>query len=367
MKPTLLLTTILLFFVNSVFSQEKGKGQKSIAIVSIDTKGLSLNNSSMGNLVRIELEKLQMFEVLDKYDASRVMKENNIVPEECFGKSQLVDVGEILNSDLMLTGSAETFGDKIIIIMRLIDVKERQISKTNVMEFNLEETNIQVMVRLAVRDLFGLPNDPNIVNMLVHHEVPLTSDKTILRLNGPRFGMQFATGEIKRRLEAPESQGGYNSVAYGSLFGYQHEIQYVSKGDFQALFEFIGTINSIETNHASVSLVVLNGLRWSGWEFGFGPVFRPAKFATGFYDNSGSWILVDDENTGEGYNVFKNLDSRGTTQLNAGLIIAAGKTFSIGYLNLPVNFYWSPPSRLNSNVFGIMLGFNVAKKPKARP
>ena len=362
-----ILTAILFLSAISYSASQDISKRQSIAIVSIETKGLLLDNLSMGNLVRIELEKLNKFEVLDKYDAAQVMKKNNIQPEECFGKRQLVKVGEILNADYMLTGSAEKFGDKIIIILRLINVSEENIEKTSVMEYVFQEEDIQVMVRLSINDLFGIENDPEMLDMLVNLDQPITSDKTTLRLNGPRFGMQFFTGEIKKRLEAPTEQGGYNSVAYGSVFGYQHEIQYVSKGDFQALFEFIGTVNSIETNHSSVSITVLNGLRYRGWEVGFGPVMRFAKFAEGYYDENGTWMKLDNEHNGSGYDVFNNLDSRGSTKLNAGLIIAAGKTFSIGYLNLPINFYWSPPTRLNSQVFGIMLGFNVAKKPKKKP
>lgn len=359
---------LALLIVQTSFAQEPAESilddqpKASIAIVSIDTKGLTLDNLSMGNLVRIELEKLRMHEVLDKYDAAQVMKENNIEPENCFGKKQLVAVGEILPADKMLTGSAEKFGEKIIMILRLIDVDESKIEKTSVMEYVYQEEDIQMMVRLSINDLFGLENDQEVLDMLVNLDQPITSDKTTLRLNGPRFGMQFYTGEIAKRLQAPEEQGGYDSRSYASVFGYQHEIQYVSKGDFQALFEFIGTINGIETNHTSFSLVLLNGLRWQGWEVGFGPAFRFAKFAEGYYDENDIWHLANELPENGTYKVFKNIDSRGNSELNAGLVLAAGKTFTVGYLNMPLNFYWSPSSRIEANTFGIMLGFNVAKK-----
>ncbi len=365
MKRTVLLILLSVGMLYSIRAQEAST-ENSVAIVSIDTKGLNLDNLSMGNLVRIELEKLKLYEVLDKYDAAYVMTQNNIVPENCFGKNQLVDVGKILKADYMLTGSAEKFGEKIIMILRLINVADSKIEKTSVMEFINQEEDIQMMVRVSIYDLFGIPNDKAVLDLLVNLDQPITSDKTTLRLNGPRFGMNFFTGEIAKRFEAPEDQGGYNSAAYASLFGYQHEIQYVSKGNFQALFEFIGTVNGIETNYTTVSLTVLNGLRYNGWEIGFGPVFRLGKFATGYYDANDNWVLEQDMPEGETHSTFKNIDSRGAAELNAGIIFAMGKTFSVGYLNLPINFYWSPASRLDGNTFGIMLGFNVAKKPKKK-
>ena len=366
MKALIYLQVLLmLLLVHPLAAQQpepKPGPKPSIAIVSIDTKGLMLNNLSMGNLMRIELEKLNMFEVLDKYDASQVMKENRIQPENCFGKKQLVEVGKILGSDKMLTGSAEKFGDKIIMILRLIDVQKNTIEKTSVMEYIFQEEDIQMMVRLSIYDILGLENDRETLDMLVNLDQPITSDKTTLRLNGPRFGMLFYSGELAKRLQAPTSQGGYDSKPYASVFGYQHELQYVSKGDFQALFEFIGSLNGIETNYTNFSLVLLNGLRWQGWEVGFGPAFRLAKMADGYYDESGNWNLARDMPEGATYDVFKNIDSRGNTELNAGLIFAAGKTFTIGYLNLPVNVYWSPSSRLEANTLGIILGFNIARK-----
>ena len=123
----LVFTSLLsLFFVNHSFAQD----QQSIAIISIDTKGLNLDNVEMGNLVRLELEKTNKFEVLDKYDVSDIMEANSIDISSCFGKSKLVKVGKLLKADKMLTGSAEKFGDKIIFILRMIDVSTEKIEKT---------------------------------------------------------------------------------------------------------------------------------------------------------------------------------------------------------------------------------------------
>ena len=70
---------ILLTTVN-VFAQDK----ESIAIVSMDTKGLKLDNIALANLVRIELEKIDTFEVLDKYDVADAMSDNGIDAKSCF-------------------------------------------------------------------------------------------------------------------------------------------------------------------------------------------------------------------------------------------------------------------------------------------
>ena len=66
--------------------------------------------------------------------------------------------------------------------------------------------------------------------------------------------------------------------------------------------------------------------------------------------------------TGAEYEITKRLDSRGNAKVSLGLIVAAGKTFRSGRLNMPVNLYWSP--KADGDVIGLSIGFNVAKKAK---
>lgn len=348
----------------ALHGQEKAGAKESIAIVAIDAQGLSLDNISMGNLVRLELEKTRQFEVLDKYDVAHLLEKNNIAPEKSFGKRKLVDIGELLGADKMLTGSAEKFGDKIIFILRLIDVEDSKIEKTSVMEYIYEEEHIQRMARVSVNDLLGIENDKEVIEVLVNFERPITSDKASLRLNGPRFGVQAFSGTIADRLRAPKSEGGFNSYAFSSVFAYQHEFQYISSGEFQALFEMLGAVNGIETGHFTPSFTILNGLRYHGWEIGFGPVFRVSKTAHGYFDDSGKWFREHEMQEGENYEIVKTIDSRGNLELSTGLVFAVGKTFTSGYLHLPINLYYSPTPQLDSHVFGLMLGFTIAKRPR---
>ncbi len=45
---------------------------------------------------------------------------------------------------------------------------------------------------------------------------------------------------------------------------------------------------------------------------------------------------------GTNFEILEQLDQRGDFKLSTSLIIAAGKTFHSGYLNMPVNVYCSP-------------------------
>ncbi len=355
------LSVIFTLSTNSLFGQISTGNLKSIAVVSLDSDGLSLDNAAMGNLLRLELEKVQKYEVLDRYDVANRLKERDINPNEAFGKSQLVMVGKEIQADYMLSGSAQKFGAKIVYILRLIDVKADKIIKTDVKEYIYDEQYIQLMTRNSLASLLEMEFDEEAAAKLKYVDTPIISDGQNLKLSGPRFGMQFYSGELAERLTAPESEGGYNSTSYGTVFAYQFEYQYVSSGDFQILLESIVSINGIETSYTSPSLTLLNGFRYKGWELGFGPVFRFSRVAEGYYDNSGQWQILDGTELAPEVETFKQIDKRGDINLSTGLLIAIGKNFRSGHINLPVNFYYSQVPSINSHVFGFMLGFNIAR------
>jgi hypothetical protein len=357
-KLVMFLATVLV----SIMIQAQAK--TTIAIVNIDSRNLTLDNAAIANLVRLELEKTNMYEIKDKYDMTDIIDQNNIDINKSFGKNKQIQIGKTLQVDKMLTGSAEKFGEKIIIILRLINVETGVVEKTDVMEYLDQQNEMQTMIKLSVNNLLGIPNDPNLVNLLINYDKPITSAKTTVKLNGPRTGFAYTTGNIANRLGAPKSEGGYNMFPVTSLFGYQFEKQYLSSGQFQALIELIGMINGLESGTFSPSITFINGFRFnkSGFEFGIGPVFRVIQYANGYYDEENNWHLESEMPVDANYPIEQQIDNRGDYELSTGLIVAIGRTFKSGYLNVPVNLYFSP--KKEGSTIGFTIGFNVAKSPK---
>ena len=336
--------------------------KKSIAIISMDTKDLAYDSKAITSMVQLELEKANVYEVLDRYDVSDLIKKNNVDPMASFGKNSLVETGKLLGADKMLSGSIEKFGDKLILIFRLIDVQSATIEKTSVMEYVNQQDQMQIMIRLSLNNILGIANDRMVLDLLVNFDQPITSSKTTLKLSGPRVGANVTWGPAAERMAAPTNEGGFNMYPVSSMIGYQFEKQYLSSGDFQALFELIPGINSLESGIVVPTITGLLGFRFnkSGIEFGLGPNLRFVKMAKGYYDEQDRWQMAD--SSLNGFEIIKELDSRGQIEITTGMVFAVGKTFRSGYLNLPVNLYISP--RKSGSTAGITVGFNVAKKPK---
>ncbi len=375
-KAKTTLAAILL--VTGMFAQTK----PTIAVLNIDSKGVVNTSEEMGYLVRLELEKTEVYSVMDKYEVSEVVKANKIDLNNCYSKSCLVSAGSLLKVNKMISGSIERFEEKVIVSLRIIDVASGVIEKNETTEYlNLPE--IQKMIRVSVKKIVGQEPDPMMVKLLVDYDVPVESPKNTLRLNGPRMGFSSTLGKAGEILSNPDkSKGGFDMFPVNFQFGWQQEVQYINSGNFQALIENIFLIGGLESGKFVPSYTPLLGFRFGkgAWEFGFGPTFRLVQKANGFYDTKdhmgggkGEWYLENQWNSGDSivgkpvqnpYNIESRLDSRGSTELSTGLVIAVGKTFRSGYLNIPVNIYFAP--RKDGSTIGAMVGFNIQKKKKVQ-
>ncbi|MFM9945863.1 MAG: hypothetical protein ACKVQB_11600 [Bacteroidia bacterium] len=353
------------------------KAQKPMAaVLGIDSKGVINNSEAVSYMVRLELEKTNVYSILDKYDMAEMVKKNEIDIATCYGKSCVVAAGKTLGMDKMITGSVERFAEKIIISLKVIDVKTEAVEKQSAIEFQNLQPELQRMIAVSVQKLVGITPDQNIVNLLVNYEAPIVSPQTQIKLNGPRMGSSMAFGDAAKVLKAPQSEGGFNMYPANFQIGWQFEKQYISAGDFQALVEFFPMIGGLESGKFIPSATFLNGFRMgkAGWEFAFGPSFRIITKADGYFENDKEnvndglgdkkWHLQNEWETGTNPNPgITRLDSRGYSSLSTSLFIGFGRTFKSGYLNIPVNIYVMP--RKEGTIAGFSFGFNIYKKPKS--
>lgn len=413
-------TTCLITASLSCFSQTVRKKQ-SLTILNIDVQGLNYYSSVMGSLVRTEVEKLDSFSVTDKYDINYILEKsrfssvayedtskiknrykiirisgnqnalfdkkdtielmdkyngafvaerNKQFVNNCFGKLCLVEIGEAIQSDKMLSGSVERFGKTIVVTLRLIDVKTKSIEKTYVKEFlNLPE-EMQGIIHIAVREMFGQSNDKNLVSKLTERFEFDNSinnpNKERLRLDGPRLGCIMYTGETQNRLKESKTSGGFDAVPVMFQFGYQFEKQYLNEGKLQALFEFIPMITGVDQGYFIPSLTVLHGLRSNvnGWEFALGPTLNLVTSSKGYYDQDQKWQLEStwkkdpvNANVPNPFEIRERMDSRGDYVVHTGFVFAVGRTFRSGKLNIPVNAFVIPSK--HGTRFGVSFGFNA--------
>lgn len=361
---------LLLASVGSLLAAKPANSQNTsplAAVLQIDTKGLNYDHVQMGNLVRVEFEKIGTYRVLDRYDLEYLLEKHALKVEKCYGAICLTEVGKTLGVDKILSGTVELAGDMILVQFRLIDVEMGKMERSIIRQYLNIPKETPEMVSLTLREFFGQTVNQELVRKLTKtydfENLKNNPDTYVLENDGPRMGFTVFSGNAASRIREGRETGGYDAFPMMFQFGYQFEKQYLNEGRWQALFEFIPMITGIDQGLFIPSLTIMNGFRdnYGGWEIAFGPTLNVARYSTWYRDvNSGQLLPPSADLANRQIMEVRRLDSRGTPAFTSGFIIAAGRTFKSGHLNIPVNLYVIPNKE--GARFGFSFGFNAKNK-----
>ncbi|PHR45072.1 MAG: hypothetical protein COA32_13815 [Fluviicola sp.] len=382
MKKSVVLIILSLVVGFKTLSQEQENASKStIAVALPNVDNIDVSREIIAKLLQIELIKLDMYKVYDEFDIQEGIDSDERFTKDCYGKNCLIDLGKAVEVDYIVSTSLLGFGGKTVISIKIIEIATGNIVKNDVKEFIDDESKVQRMLQVLIRQMHDIEMHPEVVARIVHDDQPIIK-KNVGRVNnsGPRVGYSFLTGDLKEFAERPESQGGMDIYPGVSMIGYQLEKQYIGTENFSALGEMLFTVSGLEQGIAIPSITVMNGLRFgkSGWEFAFGPGFGIKRTSQGFFDTQGIYgergkywskeeynssqysVNQDGEYSEPEYDITENRDHKGEKWgLNTRWVMAFGRTFRAGGLNIPVNVFYS--SMKNSGMIGLSVGFNVVK------
>jgi hypothetical protein len=381
---------IILFFFALSFGAF-AQANSSIAVANPNVEGLYVTPEMCAKMIRLELAKLNKYSVYDKFDMQEVYDSNESY-KTCLSKSCLVAFGQELEVNYMITGSFDLLANKIVITLKMIDVANNTVYKSGLKEFTNQEKELQRMVEVLLTEMLDIPVNKELSDRLkFDNDIITKANVGKVSNSGPRVGVGVMTGAFYEYAGRSKSQGGLDIFPAVSMIGYQLEAQYVGTDNFSALAEFILNVNGLEQGKFIPTLSILNGFRFgdSAWEFAFGPGFTLTKTSTGRFIPAGNpnagdyqtfreyenyWSGEWDNTSGESYNAHMNkqdyldivndmeetLDDRANVKGAFMFVMAFGRTFRAGALNIPVNIFYS--SRGGGGIAGLNVGFNVTKK-----
>jgi len=360
----------------SYFAQQSN----TIAVANPNVNALTIKPESVAKMMRLELIKINKYKVYDEFDMNEVIKAKEEYKVGCYGQSCLARLGEELKVDYVMSGSIDGLGNKIVITIKIIDVKGQALYKSSVREFDNQETEVQRMVEVVLAEMHGLTVDKLLTDRLAFKNELITSNNVgKVNNSGPRIGFAYLTGSVNEFATRATKYGGLGIQPFTSMIGYQIEGQYVGTENFSALVEGIINISGLEQGQFVPSISLLNGFRFgkANWEFAFGPRFGISSTSEGFFDDQNifstdaryfsqsDWSQYAMQNNlnpvdpGNGYIFEKNFDRRGDKAIATTFLIAFGRTFQAGALNIPVNLFYS--SQKGGGYVGVNMGFNVQK------
>ncbi|MEX2595806.1 MAG: hypothetical protein WEC59_02670, partial [Salibacteraceae bacterium] len=357
---------IMMLLSGPLFAQTSEKKIK-MGVLTIESHDLIQDADAIGKMARLKMQRTDGYTVFREHDVKALINNDEIDFSNCYSIKCLTEVGQKLGADQMLSGSAERFGERIVINLIIVDVHKNEIIASDVTEYYNLGGELEGMIEISVNNLLGLESDALLLNGLVKKERTL-SDQVVerLKLNGPRMGFTYVSGLRGQRLQDSENNNGFGMFPVMSQFGYQFEWQYLSAGNLQALVEVIPMIGGMDQQAFIPSVTFMNGFRHSrsGIEFAFGPTLRLTRVAHGFYDQNNEWQRASeyDEDQKQNYksDLHENIDSRGSAKVEYGFTVAAGKTIQSGHLNIPINVFYSPGKY--GGLIGASFGFNIRKR-----
>ncbi|MDB4648842.1 hypothetical protein OAF64_02485 [Crocinitomicaceae bacterium] len=386
MKKSLLLLLLIFFSIGS-FAQ----GNSSIAVANPNVDGLYATPDMCAKMIRLELSKLNKYSVYDVFDMQEIYDQDESY-KTCLSKTCLVEFGGKLGVDYMITGSYDLLGNKIAISLKMIDVKNNSVYKSGLKEFTNQEKELQRMTEVLIKEMLDIPAGKELVEQLrFDNDIITKSNVGKVSNSGPRVGLGIMTGSFYEYAMRSEQQGGLDIFPAVSMIGYQLEAQYVGTNNFSALAEFILNVSGLEQGQFLPTLSILNGFRFgdAGWEFAFGPGFTLSRTLRGSFDSNNNWESESewnnywssefdyDETSSISYNqqviahgndpvnVAKLagmedwMHNDGAVRVSTMFLMAFGRTFKAGALNIPVNIFYS--SRKGGGIAGVNVGFNVTK------
>lgn len=379
------ITAFLLSVLTCTIMCAQSAPKPTAAIANPSIQDLSVTPEVAAKMLRIELRKTGVYQVYDEFDMQEVLKNDAQYNVGCYGVKCLSELGGALKVDYVISGSIDKLADRIVINIKVIDVKQQNVSASLLREFDREEEGIQRMIESMLCEMYNLPFDPDVKAALQFDQNPVVKETyTTINNTGPRMGAAYMLGELNEFATRPEAQGGLDIAPVVSMIGYQLEWQYVGTEKFSALVEGIFNISGMEQGRFMPSLLVMNGFRFgtAGWEFGFGPGFGFKTSSQGFFDtenaygkgkdyyfSSSAWEqycaetygeIFDPETIAPYYSYKEHFDRDGETKLSTHWVFAAGRTFRAGSLNIPVNAFYSLMD--GGGYVGMSFGFNVVKK-----
>ena len=149
MKKVIYNLALIIGCVSTTLAQTKS----SIAVTNPSVNGLFATPTIASKLIRLELIKLNIYTVYDEFDMADAYKKNPEFLNNCVSKSCLVELGKELNVDYTVSGSYDALGDKIVLTIKIIDVKNDLIFKTGTKEFDNQEPELQRMTEILLNEM----------------------------------------------------------------------------------------------------------------------------------------------------------------------------------------------------------------------
>ncbi|MEA3496875.1 MAG: CsgG/HfaB family protein [Bacteroidota bacterium] len=139
MKRKIIIGIFVSLFMFISFSYS----QTTIAVLQLRAKGISeMEAEVLTERLRSHLVNLNQFQVLDRENMNSILEEQGFQLSGCTSSKCMIEAGQLLGVEFMISGSVGKFGTIFTIDLRKIDIGSGEIAKTSSYDFKGEMENL---------------------------------------------------------------------------------------------------------------------------------------------------------------------------------------------------------------------------------
>ncbi len=137
-KLNIIVFALILLLFGNLFAQ-----RHTIAVLQLSANGITdMESDVLTERLRSHLVNFKEYQVLDRDNMNSILEEQGFQLSGCTSSKCMVEVGQLLGVEFMLSGSVGKFGKIYTIDLREIDISSGEIAKTSSYDFKGEMENL---------------------------------------------------------------------------------------------------------------------------------------------------------------------------------------------------------------------------------
>jgi hypothetical protein len=216
----------------------------NIAVLDLDPTGIAKPDAQfLSDRLRTELFETGKFQIVEREKMNEILKEQGFQQTGCTSVECVIEIGQLLNVQIMVAGNIGKIEDLYSLSIRMIDVTSGAIIRTATKDYEgrlsevLTDVVPEVARELAAGEL-GVRGNQEPVKKQTDATDKLVSPRYAILLEGGLSSLTFAS-DVNKEIEKLNTTISPDMNELGGLFSLGLELEYAVSADWQLKLGFI--------------------------------------------------------------------------------------------------------------------------------
>tara|TARA_B100000315_G_scaffold223352_1_gene228069 strand:+ start:1020 stop:3899 length:2880 start_codon:yes stop_codon:yes gene_type:complete len=203
MNRTITIIALLLAFILPLSAQKL-----NVAVIQFESEKISKSRvRSLTDRLRTELEDAGIYNVMDKKSMEDILDEGDFEYDDCISTDCAIEVGIIVGSDRIITGSMSRADKSYTISASIIDIESGKIINQHSIDCSCPLQTFRTETILQMAAALSVINEPEPIPQEVQIELTTPENGEQVTTLLPAFSWLAVTGAIQYEISLSENEG----------------------------------------------------------------------------------------------------------------------------------------------------------------